>query len=44
MIDALVHADALVGEHIRIYPLENDVDGGGREVLLVIEVSEPAYG
>lgn len=32
---------ALVGERVRISPLENDSDDGGRDQLRIVEVSEP---
>jgi|GEM_PF-1741108 len=35
---------ALIGEQIRISPLENDSDDGGREELRIVEVSEPRLG
>lgn len=32
---------ALVGERVRISPLENDADDGGRDQLRIVEVSDP---
>jgi len=35
---------ASVGERIRIAPLDNDIDDGGRDQLRIVEVSDPASG
>ena len=34
----------LIGESVRVSPLENDIDDGGRDGLRIVEVSEPATG
>ncbi len=37
-------AEVLIGERVRVSPLENDIDDGGREALRIVEVSDPASG